>query len=105
MINPTHFFYGISVLYFFYYFFNLLFDLLVSSSQASRADAVLIDLPSFEEPIDASAIDPGGAEPEAEEPERYLSSGSISTSGGVSIEEIIGLAEGDAILLTNQISS
>ena len=105
MINPTQFFYGISALYFFYYLFNLIFDLLVSGSPAARADAVLIDIPSFAEPIDASAIDPGRAEPDAGELERYLGSGPISTSGGVTIQEIIGLAEGDAILLTNQISS
>jgi hypothetical protein len=106
MNTPYHFFYVLTAIYFFYYLFNLLFDLLRSKAgPAPQQQSLLIEVSGLEEPIDASVLPEGDRVVIGGDSSALLSSGPIRATGGVSLAEAVGLAEGDTLVLTSQIAS
>jgi len=103
MTNWIPFIYGLGAVYLLYYLANLAFDLLRPKAMGQRGGGSLtISLADLEDPIDATAYSLVPTRDESQPPE-LLSSGAISSSGGVLFGELLDLAAKDAILFTRQI--
>jgi hypothetical protein len=103
MTNWTPFIYGLGAVYLLYYLANLAFDLLRPKAMDQAVNGSLtISLADLEEPIDASDYSPVPIREESQPP-ALLSSGTISSSGGVPFGELMELAAKDAILFARQI--
>jgi len=103
MTNWIPFIYGLGAVYLLYYLANLAFDLLRPKAIDQAPNGSLtISLADLEEPIDASDYNPVPISGELQS-SALLSSGAISSSGGVPFGELMELAAKDAILFTRQI--
>lgn len=103
MTNWTPFIYGLGAVYLLYYLANLGFDLLRPKvSDQTAGGSLTISFEDLEDPIDATAYSLVTTKDESQ-PSELLSSGAISSSGGVLFGELLDLAAKDAILFTRQI--
>jgi len=103
MTNWTPFIYGLGAVYLLYYLANVAFDLFKPRTFVENGDSSLvISVADLEEPVDATIFSP----PEsmnATQAQEFLSSGEVTSSGGVPFGELLELAASDAIVFTRQI--
>jgi len=102
MTNWTPFIYGLGAVYLLYYLANLAFDFLKPGTPETGESSLMISLADLEEPIDASAYSPAPSA-NVNQPRELLSSGEISSSGGVLFGGLMEQAANDAIFFTKQI--
>lgn len=102
MTNWTPFIYGLGAVYLLYYLANLAFDFLKPRTPDTGESSLMISLADLEELIDASEYSPA-LNVKLNHPQELLSSGEISSSGGVLFGGIMELAANDAIFFTKQI--
>lgn len=106
-MNWTQFLFSLAAVYSLYYLLNVIFDLLRSRGQPSAEDAE--DELVFSEEHQPQQIQPdqpaaGAANPETEPKSRQaISSGPLQTTGGVSIQQLLSLVQGDLIECTKAI--
>lgn len=107
MTNPGQFIFFLAILYLIYYSFNLLFDLLLSSKAYPKTDqkTFLINISDLESPIDASLQEMTAAPEALQENEGVMSSGPITSTGGVRMEKAMNDALQDAAVYSSRIPS
>lgn len=104
-MNWTQFLLSIAAIYSFYYVLNVLFDLFrsqgYSSTQAGQEELV------FSEETTAQQVGPGEApvetKPGAAAVRQVISSGSLQSTGAVSLKQLFSLAQSDLIEYTKAI--
>jgi hypothetical protein len=107
MTNPGQFIFFIAILYLIYYSLNLLFDLFLSSGTYPKAEekSLLINISELEAPIDASLQETTADYGALQENEGLMSSGPISSTGGMRLEEAMNGALQDAAVFSSRIPS
>jgi len=107
MTNTGQFIFFLAILYLIYYSFNLLFDLFLSSRTYPKAEekSLLINISELEAPIDASLQETTEASRALQENEGVMSSGPISSTGGMRLEEVMNGALQDAAVFSSRIPS
>ncbi|KQM69220.1 hypothetical protein ASE74_04190 [Pedobacter sp. Leaf216] len=107
MNNWTQFLYGLSAAYLIYYLLNLAFDLLTTGkARSSGAKGILtLDLADLDSPIDAALDEDLSSFATGVSQDGLLSSGPLSSTGALKLNEIIGGALKDAVSFSSQIPS
>ncbi|WP_316847080.1 hypothetical protein [Pedobacter psychrodurus] len=107
MNNWSQFIYCLSAGYFLYYLFNLAYDLSRGgrSGPASTGSSLMLNIADLDVPVDADLISVGTSPGREDLPEGLLSSGPISSTGGITLKEAMGDALKESILYSSQIPS